>query len=186
MSIRNTDSKNKGFTLVELIVVLVILAILAAILVPALLGYIDRAKGSQLLLRDNSIMKGWQAQLTKVYATAPEKDSNGDPYTVSSAVDEEHDGTGAAFLAEVAKMADMPSNGGFYYMTADTEAAPSPSAHDAWTLKYFMYYEGDEGAYFDGNSWEEGLTFTQAYEKIEAVSKGSEKHGTLHQYPKND
>ena len=36
--------KDKGFTLVELIVVLVILAILAAILVPALLGYIDRAK----------------------------------------------------------------------------------------------------------------------------------------------
>ena len=35
---------NKGFTLVELIVVLVILAILAAILVPALLGYIDKAK----------------------------------------------------------------------------------------------------------------------------------------------
>ena len=35
---------NKGFTLVELIVVLVILAILAAILVPALLGYIDEAR----------------------------------------------------------------------------------------------------------------------------------------------
>ena len=33
--------ENKGFTLVELIVVIVILAILAAILVPALLGYID-------------------------------------------------------------------------------------------------------------------------------------------------
>ena len=39
--------KNKqGFTLVELIVVLVILAILAALLVPALTGYIDRAKES--------------------------------------------------------------------------------------------------------------------------------------------
>ena len=35
---------NKGFTLVELIVVLVILAILAAILVPALLGWIDKAR----------------------------------------------------------------------------------------------------------------------------------------------
>ena len=36
--------KNRGFTLVELIVVLVILAILAAVLLPALLGYIDKAK----------------------------------------------------------------------------------------------------------------------------------------------
>ena len=42
--------ENKGFTLVELIVVLVILAILAAILVPALLGYIDRAKEKQYVL----------------------------------------------------------------------------------------------------------------------------------------
>lgn len=36
--------KKKGFTLVEVIVVLVILAILAAIAIPALTGYIDKAK----------------------------------------------------------------------------------------------------------------------------------------------
>jgi prepilin-type N-terminal cleavage/methylation domain-containing protein len=36
--------KHKGFTLVEVIVVLVILAILAAIAIPALTGYIDKAK----------------------------------------------------------------------------------------------------------------------------------------------
>ena len=34
----------RGFTLVELIVVLVILAILASVLIPALIGYIDAAK----------------------------------------------------------------------------------------------------------------------------------------------
>ena len=39
----------KGFTLVELIVVLVILAILAALLVPSLTGYINRAKKQELI-----------------------------------------------------------------------------------------------------------------------------------------
>ena len=39
----------KGFTLVELIVVLVILAILAALLIPALTGYIDKAKQKKVV-----------------------------------------------------------------------------------------------------------------------------------------
>lgn len=41
--------KNKGFTLVELIVVLVILAILAALLIPTLTGYIDKAKEKKIV-----------------------------------------------------------------------------------------------------------------------------------------
>lgn len=59
---------NKGFTLVELIVVLVILAILAAILVPALLGYIDKARSSQYLEEAHSIYTAAQAYETELYA----------------------------------------------------------------------------------------------------------------------
>lgn len=59
---------NKGFTLVELIVVLVILAILAAILVPALLGYIDKAREGQYAEEAHSILVAAQGWCTEQYA----------------------------------------------------------------------------------------------------------------------
>lgn len=58
---------NKGFTLVELIVVLLILAILAAILIPILLGYIDEAKDMQHKLDVKNVWTGAQAEFIKLY-----------------------------------------------------------------------------------------------------------------------
>ena len=60
-------SKNKGFTLVELIVVLVILAILAAILVPTLLGYIDKARSEKDFATAQAVRVAMQAQLDELY-----------------------------------------------------------------------------------------------------------------------
>lgn len=64
----------KGFTLVELIVVLVILAILAAIMVPALLGWIDKAKEKQSVLEARSVYMALQAKASEKYATDSAKD----------------------------------------------------------------------------------------------------------------
>ena len=60
-------SSKKGFTLVELIVVLVILAVLAAMLVPALIGYIDRAKKEKEFQAASTVYAAAQALATEDY-----------------------------------------------------------------------------------------------------------------------
>lgn len=65
---RKNKMDNKGFTLVELIVVMVILTVLAAILVPSLLGWIDEAKGKQHVLTARSVYMSAQAIESEKYA----------------------------------------------------------------------------------------------------------------------
>lgn len=66
----------KGFTLVELIVVLVILAIMAALLVPALLGYVDKAREGKYLEEARSIYTAIQAVQDEKYAANAEPIKN--------------------------------------------------------------------------------------------------------------
>ncbi|MBR5386323.1 MAG: type II secretion system protein [Clostridiales bacterium] len=62
-----TSKSKKGFTLVELIVVLVILAILAAMLVPALTGYIKRAREEKEYQTASTVYSAAQAEVTEYY-----------------------------------------------------------------------------------------------------------------------
>lgn len=62
-------NKKKGFTLVELIVVLAILAILAAMLVPALTGYIDKANEKKVLATARQYAIAAQSTVSDAYAS---------------------------------------------------------------------------------------------------------------------
>ena len=152
---------NKGFTLVELIVVLVILAILAAILVPALLGYIDRAKGSQLLLNGKSVLTAAQAEYSNAYGTCPSDKKTDDMINTD------------AIKKRIATTADIPTGSGATIKAAAASNNASQSTHDAWTVKYVAYWEGDNGVYFNGTSWEEGMTKDEALAAITAASGGT-------------
>lgn len=157
---------NKGFTLVELIVVLVILAILAAILVPALLGYIDRAKGSQLVLNGKSVLTAAQAEASNAYGT-----STKDTDTIATKFTKE-------VCEKIAATADTPENSGAWFSTgvAPAKAEASDAGHKAFTIKYCVYWEGDKGIYFDGSSWVEGLTKDAAQAAFTGDTNVADKH----------
>ena len=64
---KTVKTSKKGFTLVELIVVLVILAVLAAMLVPALVGYVDKAKAEKEYQTAATVYGAAQATITEMY-----------------------------------------------------------------------------------------------------------------------
>ena len=68
--------KKKGFTLVELIVVLVILAILAALLIPALTCYIDPANEETLQATTRQVVGAAQTVGSEAYAENPDFEYN--------------------------------------------------------------------------------------------------------------
>ena len=92
--IRRAMSEKKGFTLVELVVVLVILAILAALLMPSLTGYIDKAKEKRVVAEVHQVVTAAQSLADEAYALAA-SDPTADTYVDAITLD------AVAGLAEV-------------------------------------------------------------------------------------
>lgn len=131
--------ENKGFTLVELIVVLVILAILAAILVPALLGYIDRAKEKQYVLNAKSALTATQAEFSSLYGEGSDVLGSDSKFPRSSTV---------------AKTADTPKGSKFYVkIGGDASKGAVPDNHARYTVTDAVYVEGGYYLTYNGKSW---------------------------------
>ena len=65
---KHSKSNKSGFSLVELIVVLTILAILAALLIPALTGYIEKAKKDKVITETRMLHEAVQTITSELYA----------------------------------------------------------------------------------------------------------------------
>ncbi len=174
---------NKGFTLVELIVVLVILAILAAILVPALLGYIDKAKGQQGIIAGKNVLTAAQAVASEGYAK-----SNSKPraYFLNNVPPFNEPGAGGIQYGNVMRIgdiADIQPNSGFFFRLKNPKiwinSESKNKNHEAWTVEQVIYWEGDyrnnpRTAYFDGENWNTDISLMDAIVEIRKSPDGQE------------
>ncbi|GFZ24779.1 hypothetical protein CMETHOX_27020 [Lacrimispora indolis] len=85
--LKNSLQSRSGFTLVELIVVLVILAILAAFTIPAMLGFVEDAKGKAAIAEAREVYLAAQAIATESDDNAFEEILKKLPYLLEGDID---------------------------------------------------------------------------------------------------
>ena len=113
----------KGFTLVEVIVVLVVIAILAAILIPALTGWIDKAADGQSIMEARHCLVAAESIAVKRYAV-------GSAYALS------------ADKADTMKLAGSLYGGDLQTMNFDATANPVYMVYRASNGRVVTYQNG--------------------------------------------
>ena len=81
---KHSKSNKSGFTLVELIVVLTILAILAVLLIPALTGYIEKAKKDKVITETRMLHEAVQTITSELYAGSTQWKASSGAVTLAS------------------------------------------------------------------------------------------------------
>ena len=157
------NNKNKGFTLVELIVVLVILAILAAILVPALLGYIDNARSKQTILNARSAMIAAQAEMSSMYGTKKAATDIQDASKVSPQTTSNKSVVAVADftnLTPTCKLFEVGCSVAYSATEKDIN-----NLHKMYTVSWVHYQDETSEVWFDGKEWTD--------QKVDAPASGA-------------
>ncbi|MGN0700893.1 MAG: prepilin-type N-terminal cleavage/methylation domain-containing protein [Oscillospiraceae bacterium] len=145
----------KGFTLVEVIIVLVIIAILSAVLIPSLSGYIDRANKAKYMLAAKNCMKAMQIELSEMYA---EKISPFDIKGIKTCGKSENldvSFIGTDFAKEVLQTADDEPYILLFGLGNYKTYISTSERSKAYTV-YFVAYVRDQNSrpiYFNGSEW---------------------------------
>lgn len=89
--LREKSKNKKGFTLVELIVVIVIILVLAAVMVPSVLRYVNRAHEANCRADAATILVQLQAEAAEAYldgAANPQDEINGATFVAGGTFDQ--------------------------------------------------------------------------------------------------
>lgn len=138
--LRNARKDKKGFTLTEMIVVLVIIVILIALLVPTLVGYIDKAKEKSVMAEGKMVLTAAQTVVSEKYGESKKLDGTGvtdaNPGTCTYTVAKANE-TGTDNKGEIAKLAEMTKNGSATISVVDYKVTKIEYTSGGKTATYY-------------------------------------------------
>ena len=147
--LQNLKKDKKGFTLVEMIVVIVIIGILLAILVTGMFKYIDKAKDKQILVNARTAQLNLETAVRELYGK--NQVSIGDIKTVIIAEDYVYDGTNAKIT-----ITKGDKNVEVTILPIPTEGTlKAISMEDDGKITGFKYYESGKMVEYNEFGWED-------------------------------
>ena len=180
-------NNKKGFTIVELVIVIAVIAILAAVLIPTFTGVTEKAQKSAALQNAENAWKEFQGEYANKMDNPAEFDGaiqSGDYYIVVTDGQFEKEGDDIKVVkgtyAETSGKTSYSFNNCKIYLTKDLKiSAALQNAKNAWT-NYITTNIGEEDKSFCIKSEVDGTVYYFHVENGQFNEKAVESHDTAH------